>query len=35
MRPRAITMFHRLLIAVMVISVIQTALTWTSSQDML
>lgn len=35
MRPRSITIFHRLLIAVMVISLVQTAISWTSSQDIL
>ncbi len=35
MRPRSITIFHRLLIAIMVISLVQTAISWTSSQDVL
>jgi hypothetical protein len=35
MRPRSITMFHRLLIAVMAISVVQTAISWTASQSVL
>lgn len=35
MRPRPITMFHRLLIAVMVISLVQTAMSWTASQGIL
>lgn len=35
MRPRSITIFHRLLIAIMVISLVQTAVSWTSSQGIL
>lgn len=35
MRPRPITMFHRLLIGVMIISLVQSAMSWTASQDVL